>query len=116
MTISKIAAYRNDINRLYRDGVSAGVIARQFDVTTTTITNHLKKVGLMEGRPRGFIPDSSLAVQKKAIKLFNNGVRPCEIIKTLGISKTCFYSLINRNGLTKRGHDGFKLSDKSKKA
>lgn len=108
MTRLKLGAFSDDITRLYRDGNSARSIAKTYNTTTTTVTNFLKKIGLMEHRGRGYIPNSFRSAQKEAINLFNKGVRPVDIFRTTGVSKTIFYQLIKNEGLNLRGLDNYK--------
>lgn len=64
MARSKLDAYADDICSLYRDGTPAGVIAKNYGVTTTTVTTFLKKLGLMHDRPRGWVSNDTILNQK----------------------------------------------------
>lgn len=110
MTSLKLGAFSDDIARRYRNGDSATNIAKAYKVSTTTVTNFLRKIGLMEYIPRGYVSNKIKEAQKESIKLFKEGVRPSEIIKTTGISKTVFYDLAKKEGLDLRGLDGWTMS------
>jgi transposase-like protein len=111
MTIPKLARHSNDVCRLYRDGVSAAAIGRQYNVTTTTVTNLLKKVGLMESRPRGFVNPDTKKAKNKAVEMFNNGSRPSEILREVSISRSCLFKTLSDAGCELRGLDGWRPSE-----
>lgn len=116
MTRLKLAAHADDIIRDYESGVSAIKIAKAYNTTTTTVTSLLKKLGRMEARPRGWTSAENIAKANKAVQLFNNGVRPSEIIKQIGIPKNTLYKRLHQAGCDLRGLDGWELPDESREA
>jgi hypothetical protein len=111
---SKLDAHADDICRRYRNGQTAASIAREYDATTTTITTFLKKVGLREAIPRGFVPEQVNARRELAVKMFIGGKSPGEIIKETGISKSILYPALQIAGAELRGHSSDPLTEEYK--
>jgi hypothetical protein len=102
---SCLAQHANNIFFQYRNGVSARQIAKEYSVSVSTVTDFLKNHGIMPALKRGESDDRNYADRDTAIKLFNNGVRPHQIIKELNRSKSWFYSLSKANNLNLRGQN-----------
>jgi len=111
MTIPKLAHVANDAIKLYREGASAASIAKQFGVTTTTVTSLLKKHGVMPALERGKCDQRIDADKTQILALFDKGFQPAKIATIVGRSKTCVYSLLNLHRKGLRGHLGGPLPD-----
>ena len=106
----KLARFTNDIIGKYRNGQSASSLGREYGATTTTITNMLKNSGVMPSLGRGEHKKLPQETVKRIIDLFNDGVRPSEIISETGHGKTTIYTALNAAGVNLRGLDGWKPS------
>jgi hypothetical protein len=110
---SKLAPFFNDIARRYRDGESAASIGRYYKATTTTVTSFLKKHGLMIARGRGEVDEAVIQDRQLAIELFNDGLRPSQILDEVGRSKSWLYTTLNQAGCDLRGIDSWQPSEEN---
>lgn len=107
MITSKLEAFSNDIFCKYRKGVSATRLAKEYGVCTTTMTSFLKKYGLAPHLKRGESTIDYKAKKAEAVRLFNEGMRPSEIIRTLNVGKSWFYSVAKSENLNLRGINNY---------
>lgn len=101
MTRLKLGAFTDDITLRYKNGESAGSIARHYKTTTTTTTGFLKKIGIYKSRV------FSEKAKQEIINLFESGTKPSQILIIAGISKSTLYAILNANACDLRGQDGY---------
>ena len=113
MATNKLSSFSNDIFCKYRNGISASKLAKEYNVSTTTMTTFLKQNGLAQERKRG-VSKEGMEDRKKAVELFNNGVHPSEILRQLNRSKSWFYTVAKSENLNLRGADHYTMSKATK--
>lgn len=104
MAKSVLDPFHEDIFFKYRNGVPARKIANEYGTTTTTVTTFLKNYGLMENVERNQRDKKSSLDAHRAVKLFNLGYTPGQIMRQLARSKEWFYSVVKDFNLDLRGH------------
>lgn len=112
MAREKLAPHRNDIIRLYRNGISAAEIGRTYNATTTTVTTLLKRAGVMASISRQ--EHGRRADEARIVAMFNSGSKPVDIIASTGVSKSAFYAIARRHGLALRGLLPQRMSEANK--
>lgn len=113
MITSKLEAFSNDIFCKYREGVPAIRLAKEYGVCTTTMTTFLKKYGLAPHLKRGEKLVDYKSKKAEAVRLFNEGMRPSDIIRTLNVSRSWFYSVAKSENLNLRGIDHYVPTEES---
>ena len=69
MLKSCLSPHTNDIINAYTEGVSACQLAKQYGVTTSTVTSFLIRLGVMEYTPRNERNTSSKADVQRLLQL-----------------------------------------------
>ena len=104
MTRVKLAAHLNDIIRRHRNGESAASLARDFGVSTTTVTTALERVGVRRKPIRGEPITLTSDVRDKVLNLFAEGMQPIAIAEAMGHSKSTVYQILKHGKAKLRGH------------
>lgn len=91
---------KDEILRLYKQGMSVSSLADRIGVQTSAVAAFLARSGI---RPRLRMPDRLLpTTEREVAKLYARGTSSTEIIRRFGIDRTTVLNIVRRHGGTVR--------------